>query len=61
MMTEGVMVEYAEMTKVPTCCRKDGRKADRLDTSDSYDVMIMGGKGGNSAFSMVAGGGMEGL
>jgi len=34
-MTDGVMVEYADITNVPICCRNEGRKADRLETSDS--------------------------
>ena len=49
------------MTKVPICWRKDGKKADRLETSDSYEVIIMGGNGGNSAFSMAVVGGEDGV
>jgi len=35
MITDGVMVEYADIMNLPTCCKNDGRKAERLATRDS--------------------------
>jgi hypothetical protein len=49
------------MTNVITSRRKLGRKALRPSTRAVYEDIIRGGKGGNSAFSKVSGGGLEDL